>query len=127
MRVLFYHLILLLQFSNALLNPCSYWRKPTLGAEIFKSYYEITVTGNSDIGLQVHRDRKWGCYHADNRSQFEDVGNFFYVLVCITISLIFSLDDKEDSKSVAVVAELENIDDECDQKVKSTEYFAIDS
>lgn len=27
------------------------------------------------------------------------------------------LDDKDDSKSTAVVAELENIDDECDAKV----------
>jgi hypothetical protein len=33
------------------------------------------------------------------------------------------LDDKEDSKSAAVVAELENIDDECDQKVKRNEIF----
>lgn len=42
---------------------------------------------------------------------------FFYRLWLIVNYFVFYPDDKDEKKSVDTLAELENIDDECDQKV----------
>jgi hypothetical protein len=44
---------------------------------------------------------------------------FHLIIISIIFNFIFQFltDDKSDSKSSAALAELENIDDECDQKV----------